>query len=216
MPEFRETVFRPASGGGVAFVIPTLYTPHTRQSRALRARTERETESMTTTTARTEQSVQSAGQVEIRSIDYVPVSERDGKPWHLGPVWFQGNAQLSTLAVGAIGVSIGLNLIWALIAIVTGTLIGTLFLAFPSAQGPKLGLPELIHTGLRWATWLFIIVYGVFTIGALFTVGAPHGAFDLGKWDGGLFLVQFGVVVSYQLTWAPYVSEYSRYLPPET
>ena len=75
---------------------------------------------------------------------------------------------------------------------------------------------ELIHTGLRWATWLFIVAYGVFTIGALFTVGAPHGAFDLGKWDGGLFLVQFGVVVSYQLTWAPYVSEYSRYLPPET
>jgi purine-cytosine permease-like protein len=75
---------------------------------------------------------------------------------------------------------------------------------------------ELIHVGLRWATWVFIVVYGVFTIGALFTVGAPHGAFDLGKWDGGLFLVQFGAVVSYQLTWAPYVSEYSRYLPRET
>ena len=60
---------------------------------------------MTTTTARTEQSVQGAGQIEVRSIDYVPVSERHGKPWHLGPVWFQGNAQLSTLAVGAIGVA---------------------------------------------------------------------------------------------------------------
>jgi NCS1 nucleoside transporter family len=240
---------------------------------------------MTTTTARSEQSVQGAGQIEVRSIDYVPVSERHGKPWHLGPVWFQGNAQLSTLAVGAIGVSIGENLIWALIAIVAGTLVGTLFMAFHSAQGPKLGLPQmiqsraqfgyfgsllpvvvavalfigfnvfntilgadviqqlfpglhskflailpvvllslvltifgyqLIHIGLRYATWLFIVAYGVFTIGALFTVGAPHGAFDLGKWDGGLFLVQFGVVVSYQLTWAPYVSEYSRYLPPET
>ena len=240
---------------------------------------------MTTTAVGTERSAQSAGQIEIRSIDYVPVSERHGKAWHLGPVWFQGNAQLSTLAVGAIGVAAGLNLIWSIIAIVTGTLIGTLFMAFHSAQGPKLGLPqmiqsraqfgyygsllpvvvavalfigfnvfntilggdviqqlfpglhskflaylpvvilslvltifgyELIHVGLRWATWIFIAAYGVFTIGALFTVGAPHGAFDLGKWDGGLFLVQFGVVVSYQLTWAPYVSEYSRYLPPET
>jgi purine-cytosine permease-like protein len=28
--------------------------------------------------------------------------------------------------------------------------------------------------------------------------------------------VQFGAVVSYQLTWAPYVSEYSRYLPKDT
>jgi nucleobase:cation symporter-1, NCS1 family len=238
---------------------------------------------MTTTTARNEQLT--AGSVEVRSIDYVPVSERHGKPWHLGPVWFQGNAQLSTLAVGAIGVAAGLNLIWALIAIIAGVLVGTLFMAFHSAQGPKLGLPqmiqsraqfgyygsllpvivavmlfigfnvfntilggqviqelfpglhsklvsylpvvilsliltvfgyELIHAGLRWATWLFIVVYGVFTIGALFTVGAPHGAFDLGKFDIGLFLVQFGAVVSYQLTWAPYVSEYSRYLPRDT
>ena len=51
----------------------------------------------------------------------MPVSERHGKAWHLGPVWFQGNAQLSTLAVGAIGVSLGLNLIWALIAIIIGS-----------------------------------------------------------------------------------------------
>jgi NCS1 family nucleobase:cation symporter-1 len=239
---------------------------------------------MTTTTARNEPSVQSAGTVEIRSIDYVPESERHGKPWHLGPVWFQGNAQLSTLAVGAIGVAAGLNLIWAMIAIILGTLIGTLFMAFHSAQGPKLGLPQmiqsraqfgyfgsllpvvvavllfigfnvfntvlggqviqelfpswgkfvaylpvvilslaltifgyqLIHTGLRWATWLFIVAYGVFTIGALFTLQAPHGAFDLGNFQGGIFLLQFGAVVSYQLTWAPYVSEYSRYLPRDT
>src|SRR6185312_9210270 len=110
------------------------------------ARTELWRGSMTTTTARSEQSVQSAGQVEIRSIDYMPVSERHGKPWHLGPVWFQGNAQLSTLAVGAIGVSIGLNLIWSIIAIILGTLVGTLFMAFHSAQGPKLGLPQMIQS----------------------------------------------------------------------
>ena len=240
---------------------------------------------MTTTTERADQGAGlSAGSVEIRSIDYVPESERHGKPWHLGPVWFQGNAQLSTLAVGAIGVAAGLNLIWAIIAIILGTLIGTLFMAFHSAQGPKLGLPQmiqsraqfgyfgallpvivavllfigfnvfntilggqvvqelfpswgklvaylpvvilslaltifgyqLIHVGLRWATWLFIVVYGVFTIGALFTLQAPHGAFDLSKFHLGLFLLQFGAIVSYQLTWAPYVSEYSRYLPRET
>src|SRR3954451_20781803 len=86
------------------------------------------------------------GTVEVRSIDYVPVEERHGKPRHLGPVWFQGNAELVTLAVGAIGVAAGLNLIWALIAIVAGVLIGTLFMAFHSAQGPKLGLPQMIQS----------------------------------------------------------------------
>jgi len=30
--------------------------------------------------------------VETRSIEYVPVSERHGKVWHLGPLWFAGNA----------------------------------------------------------------------------------------------------------------------------
>ena len=39
--------------------------------------------------------------VETRSIDYVPVSERHGKVWHLGPLWFAGNAQLATVAIGA-------------------------------------------------------------------------------------------------------------------
>ncbi len=222
--------------------------------------------------------------VEIRSIDYVPVSERHGKPWHLGPVWFQGNAQLSTLAVGLLGVSLGLNFIWACIAIILGVLVGTLFMAFHSAQGPRLGLPQMIqsraqfgyygsllpvivavllfigfnvfntilggqviqelipststltsdlpvvilalaltvigyhfiHVGLRWATWLFIVVYAVFTIGVLFNTSLPSHSFDLGGFHIGLFLVQFGAVVSYQLTWAPYVSEYSRYLPENT
>jgi len=34
-----------------------------------------------------------ATQLEVRSIDYVPLSERHGKLWHLGPLWFMGNAR---------------------------------------------------------------------------------------------------------------------------
>jgi hypothetical protein len=29
-----------------------------------------------------------AGRLEVRSIDYVPLNERHGKIWHLGPLWF--------------------------------------------------------------------------------------------------------------------------------
>jgi len=39
--------------------------------------------------------------VEVRSIDYVPLSERHGELWHLGPLWFMGNAQIATLAVAS-------------------------------------------------------------------------------------------------------------------
>src|SRR5436853_2787872 len=84
--------------------------------------------------------------VEIRSIDFVPLSERHGKLWHLGPLWFMSNAQIATLAVGVVGVSLGGNLFWSLVAIVGGTLFGTFFMAFHSAQGPQLGLPQMIQS----------------------------------------------------------------------
>jgi purine-cytosine permease-like protein len=45
--------------------------------------------------------------LETRSIDYVPLSERHGKAWHLGPLWFMSNAQIATLAVGLISISEG-------------------------------------------------------------------------------------------------------------
>jgi len=44
---------------------------------------------------------------EVRSIDYVPLNERHGKLWHLGPLWFMSNAQIATLAVGVLGVTTG-------------------------------------------------------------------------------------------------------------
>jgi NCS1 nucleoside transporter family len=222
--------------------------------------------------------------VETRSIDYVPIAERFGKVSHLGPVWFQGNAVLSTLAVGLLGISLGLNFAWSVVAIVLGTLFGTLFMAFHSAQGPKLGLPQMIqsrpqfgyygsllpvvtavllfvgfnvfntaiggeavqrvthmnlkvsevliavlamvftyfgyrviHLGLRYATYLFLAVYGVLTVGVFTKIDLPAAQTSFsGTFQKGPFLILFGVVMSYQLTWAPYVSEYSRYLPETT
>src|SRR3954451_18457792 len=84
--------------------------------------------------------------VEVRSIDFGPLSERHGELWHLGPLWFMGNAQIATLAVGVVGVTAGGNLFWSLVAILTGVLTGTFFMAFHSAQGPQLGLPQMIQS----------------------------------------------------------------------
>ena len=84
--------------------------------------------------------------IESRSIDYIPLAERRGKVWHLWPVWFTGDAQLATLAIGAIGTAMGLNLLWSAIAIVLGSALGTFFMAFHSTQGPQLGLPQMIQS----------------------------------------------------------------------
>ncbi|MEW2301282.1 cytosine permease [Streptomyces sp. NPDC006655] len=220
--------------------------------------------------------------LEVRSIDYVPLDERHGKLWHLGPLWFMSNAQIATLAVGLISITEGGNLIWSLLAIVAGTLIGTFFMAFHSAQGPQLGLPQMIqsrpqfgyvgallvwlfayvqyagfnvfntilageslhatlhggvklwvvvvtaiglvvalvgydiiHKAEQFLTYTFLVIFGIFTVGVLVTLHYPAGSFDLGAFRATPFLAQFGVVAGYQISWAIYVSDYSRYLPPD-
>jgi len=111
--------------------------------------------------ATTSESKERRGGLEIRSIDYVTLSERHGKLWHIGPLWFMSNAQIATLAVGILGVSTGGNLVWSLIAILLGTAIGTFFMAAHSAQGPQLGLPQMIQSRPQFGyvgailVWLF-------------------------------------------------------------
>ncbi len=218
--------------------------------------------------------------VEVRSIDYVPLNERHGKVWSQGPLWFMSNAQIATLAVGTFSVVGGGNLIWSLLAIIGGVLFGTFFMAFHSAQGPQLGLPQMIqsrpqfgymgallvwafaylqyagfnifntilagdalHTTIhgpsklwivvatalaaivalvgydlihgveRWLTLGFLIIFGILTI-TVCTLSYPAGSFDLGGFKWTPFLIQFGAVAGYQISWAIYVSDYSRYLPP--
>src|SRR6266567_7961984 len=184
------------------------------------------------------------GGIEVRSIDYVPLTERHGRIWHLGPLWFMSNAQIATLAVGLISISEGGSLFWSVLAIVLGTLIGTLFMAFHSAQGPQLGLPQMIQSRPQFGyvgallVWLFAYVqyagFNVFNtiLGGDAMSRTAHGSAKL--WvviltiaalvialvgydlilKASPFLGQFGVVAGYQISWAIYVSDYSRYMPP--
>ena len=103
--------------------------------------------------------------VEKRSVDWVPHKERHGKARDLGNVWFVGNVNLVAMATGVVALSIGANLIWTLIAIVLGSLFGTFFMAFHSAQGPQLGLPQLVQSraqfgylGAAVTVWIFALV----------------------------------------------------------
>jgi purine-cytosine permease-like protein len=47
------------------------------------------------------------------------------------------------------------------------------------------------------------------------TLHYPARSFDLGDFHWTPFLIQFGAVAGYQISWAIYVSDYSRYLPPD-
>ncbi|MEK7427468.1 MAG: cytosine permease [Pseudomonadota bacterium] len=104
--------------------------------------------------------------IESRSIEYVPLSERHGKVWHLWPIWFTGDAHLATLASGAIAVAMGLNLAWSAVAIVAGGALGTFFMAFHSAQGPQMGLPQMIQSrpqfGYRGALLVWLVALATY------------------------------------------------------
>jgi purine-cytosine permease-like protein len=99
--------------------------------------------------------------VETRSIEYIPLSERHGKVWHLWPVWFSGDANLATVATGVVGVALGGHLLWMAIAVVSGCAFGTFFMAFHSTQGPQLGLPQMIQSRPQFGYLGALLVWGV-------------------------------------------------------
>ncbi|MER5171125.1 purine-cytosine permease family protein [Thioclava kandeliae] len=90
--------------------------------------------------------------LETRSFDYVPDAERHGNVRSQVQLWFMINAQILTIYTGAVGVAQGLSLGWALIAILTGSLVGTLFQAFHGAQGPVMGLPQMIQSRVQFGS----------------------------------------------------------------
>jgi NCS1 nucleoside transporter family len=74
---------------------------------------------------------------------------------------------------------------------------------------------DLIHAFERYLTVLTIAMLALLTVAALTHLSLPPGSFDLGRFHPVPFLAQLGVAAGYQISWAIYVSDYSRYLPAD-
>ncbi|MFC5909766.1 purine-cytosine permease family protein [Streptacidiphilus monticola] len=76
---------------------------------------------------------------------------------------------------------------------------------------------DLIHLVERWLTYALILVFGVLTVYALVGHWAPHAAAGSAGagWNLTSFLVVFSGAAGYQISYAVYVSDYSRYLPED-
>ena len=90
--------------------------------------------------------------IEARSFDHIPQSERHGTIRNQLQLWFMMNATLITLFTGAVGPLYKLDLSWTLVAIVSGSIFGTLFQAFHGAQGPRMGLPQMIQSRVQFGS----------------------------------------------------------------
>lgn len=217
--------------------------------------------------------------IEERSFDHVPEDERHGQPRQVFYMWFGISATIFSLVTGFVGITLGLSFWWTLLSIVIGNVLGALFMAFHAAQGPQLGLPQMIQSraqfgyygailplAITWVmyiaflavdivlagqgfqvvfgwslngwmiiltipmlllaiygydfinrynkyqTWLFIAIFLGLTV-YMFVHGVPHGGLSAGGFTFGNFLLSMSIVAAYQITYAPYVSDYTRYLP---
>lgn len=219
--------------------------------------------------------------IEQHTIDHIPEDQRFGTPRSLFTFWFTANTSAFTIVLGAIGIELGLNLLESIAAIVIGMVVGGLFMAYHSAQGPKLGLPQLIQgraqfgfygslvpNSLIWIIFLgYIVAENVLASQALASLF--HITFDdalaltafvtwvvvvfgyrvmhdvnrvvavvsmvllvvlvvrlaehyptvhpvSSDFTVSAFILAISIFASGQIGWAPYVSDYSRYLPADT
>ncbi|GIM48375.1 putative purine-cytosine permease YxlA [Collibacillus ludicampi] len=220
-------------------------------------------------------------QIERRSIDYIPESERHGSARNLFAIWFSANAQITTVVTGALAITLGLNLWSAIVAIILGNAVGGIFMAYHSAQGPKLGIPQMIQSRAQFGVVgavlpliLVVIMYvGFFATSGVLGAQAFSAAFhvpqnvsviivnmlavllviygydfihkfekvvsylffvlflylsirllsqpiqantNLPAFAWGPFLLVLSIMATWQIAYAPYVADYSRYLPSDT
>jgi purine-cytosine permease-like protein len=70
-----------------------------------------------------------------------------------------------------------------------------------------------IHFVNRVLYWPSMVALGLMTIGVVVRGKFPEGAFDLSNFQLAPTMTAFVIIAGFQLGWAPYVSDYSRYLP---
>ena len=226
-----------------------------------------------------------AARIERHTIYPIPAAERHGRARDLFTVWFGSNIMILTIVTGALAtVRFQLSLLAAMSAILIGNLVGGVFMALHAAQGPQLGVPQmvqsrgqfgsvgaifvvalvvvmyigfvasnlvlggqslhsiaggisdragivliavlsvaaavyghdLIHAYARWMTWLCGAALAVCFFWILVIDGLPADIWQRGALTMNGFLGMISVGALWQIAYAPYVSDYSRYMPADS
>jgi NCS1 family nucleobase:cation symporter-1 len=140
--------------------------------------------------------------LEVHSVDFVPLEERHGKARSLFSLWFGANAMGVTLLTGSLAILTNLSLTWSVVAIAIGTLVGSVFVAYHSAQGPVLGLPQMIQSRAQFGMFganlpllVVVLMYiGFYGGGAILAGEAVADLFHIGD-KVGIFAVSIISIV---------------------
>src|SRR6202022_3839240 len=101
-----------------------------------------------------------AARIEQHTIFPIPAGERHGRARDLFTVWFGSNIMILTIVTGALAtVQFQLSLIAAGFAIPIGNLVGGIFMALHAAQGPQLGVPQMVQSRGQFGSFgaIFIV-----------------------------------------------------------
>lgn len=221
--------------------------------------------------------------IEQRTIDVIPDDERHGSPWNQFTLWLGANLQVTAVVDGALAVVFGADAVPAVIGLFIGQVLGGIVMALHSAQGPRMGLPQMISSRAQFGVygaaiplvlvvllylgfastgtvlsgqainaalgvhepWVGIVIFAtltaiVATIGyrlihtlgriasvvgiiglgylaiRLFSLNDFTAAITQSKFELAPFLLAVSLSAGWQLTYGPYVADYSRYLPRDT
>ncbi|RDK00351.1 purine-cytosine permease family protein [Paraburkholderia lacunae] len=94
---------------------------------------------------------------ERRTIDYIPDAERHGGLFSQFTLWLAANLQITAIVTGALAVVLGGDVFWSLIGLLVGQMIGGGVMALHGAQGPQLGLPQMISSRVQFGVYGAVI-----------------------------------------------------------
>ncbi|MFC8040885.1 purine-cytosine permease family protein [Paenarthrobacter sp. NPDC057355] len=223
--------------------------------------------------------------LEDKTIQPIPLNERHGKARDLFTIWFGSNIMIMTIVTGGLATTVfGLSFVPAIVGIIIGNLLGGIFMALHSAQGPQLGVAQMIQTRGQFGSFgallivvIVVVMYvgffaanlvfggeamaavspaisvdgGIIIIGVVSVIatifgyrlihayarvlsvaaglalllsfgwilmvdGLPANFLEQGDFNWVGFMGTISVSALWQLAYAPYVSDYSRYMPQGT
>jgi NCS1 family nucleobase:cation symporter-1 len=100
--------------------------------------------------------------LEISTIRPIPLEERHGTAADLFTIWFGSNLMLLTIVTGGLAVTVfALPFGWAIVGLSVGNLVGAVFMALHAAQGPTLGVPQMIQTRGQFGSFGSLLVVAI-------------------------------------------------------
>lgn len=146
-----------------------------------------------------------SGDTALETQGMTPIAEdqRYGATWRMMTVWFTPNMELSGVFIGTLAVVFGLGFQLGLIAIIVGTIVGTIPVAILCTWGPKTGTGQVPLARMPFGKsivlpgavqWLSAI--GWISLGCLFGAQGAQLLFHIPFWAGALFVLVLTAAIS--------------------